>query len=528
MGRLKQKVEDLRDRNLVISNETTKYLRFESWSPIMGALLLSGVRPSSRWIDAPPAEIHRDDEPVSHRDLFLELLSTMKASERGLDNEPIFRSSPRFKCAENILLFWDQVCSFHKDYPIDLPPKDFSVWMWSMNREGHVHIPDSMWLDAFVNNFSLKQFATVVPKELLMWLTTGSKKAWEIIPKHKFGREIALVLAEAKQEGGATDDPDEILSRLAGMMRRDEIPGVKLVEYTRKSNIRYLHEGVRDVCTLRRDSFARQLRRMIAKDKTSNDAAEASLPSNKAFPFIKSVAVESMAINKFTSNDRLRELVRDLLRETIAYVRLAASVKTSDLGWPLEQAVLVGNIVRLSKLLSAIDAFAALQMTGMLLLMMPLAIESMVDLKYLVENHDAFLVDSYVGTSSVKSRKSRKKSWSELTLEHKAEATGLSDLFKHVLQDSPSHLHGSWKDLTKHHLTANGEDRYQAKLTWSELNPKPLISISLVALVVTHGFTRAVASGPAVEDILKGIEDLYRRLKITDERLEKLLYERWS
>jgi hypothetical protein len=113
---LKQQIEDLTDRNLKISEECRRYLRHESWSPIMGALLLSGIRPSPRWMDVPPTEGHRDDTPVSHKELFIELLSSLKVPERGLDNERILSKSHRFKSVENILLFWDHVCSVHADY----------------------------------------------------------------------------------------------------------------------------------------------------------------------------------------------------------------------------------------------------------------------------------------------------------------------------------------------------------------------------------------------------------------------------
>ncbi|MEX3973539.1 hypothetical protein [Paraburkholderia caribensis] len=88
MGNLKQRVEDLRDHSLAITELTRKYLGYPDWSPIVAALLLSGIRPSDRWIDVPPADGHRDDEPVSHADLFTGLLSSMKRPERGLDNEP--------------------------------------------------------------------------------------------------------------------------------------------------------------------------------------------------------------------------------------------------------------------------------------------------------------------------------------------------------------------------------------------------------------------------------------------------------
>jgi hypothetical protein len=297
-----------------------------------------------------------------------------------------------------------------------------------MNRQGKVHLPDSTWLDAFANNYPLKQSNKTVPKEVLAWLTMGSKQAQGLSPKHKFGREIARVRFEAKQAGDPTDNPDEILSRLAEMMNKGEIPGVQLLKYSRKSDIQYRHEGAHGTYTLRRDSFARQLRRMVAKGDAPNHASVPPIPADGDRTYFKRVSVDSNGINRFTSNEQLMKVARELLGETTAYVRLAASLEISGAGWPRETAVLVGNMVRLSKLLISIDTLAALKLTEMLALTIPLAIETMVDLKYLIENRSTKLFDSYVGIAA-KRRSKVTISWADLDLKQKAEAVGFGDIY---------------------------------------------------------------------------------------------------
>ncbi|WP_454824453.1 hypothetical protein [Paraburkholderia xenovorans] len=526
MEDLKQRVEALRDRSLVLGALTKKYLAYTDWSPIIAALLLSGVRPSDRWADVPPADGHRDEQPISHADLFAELLSSMKRPERGLDNEPVVQTSIRFQNAKTILLFWDQVCNAHKDYPNALPPRDFVAWIWDMSQQGYVHIPDHTWIDAFINNYSLKHFDRVLPKEVLAWLTMGSKKARALSPKHKFGREIAMARLEAQQAGEPTDDPDEILFRLAEMMRNKKVDGVKLKEYRRKSDIVYTLDGEKDPITLRRDSFARQLRRMIAKGDASSDAGKPRAPSTGGFPDIKAVTISTNTINRFTSNEQLMKLARDLFRETTAYVRLAASLRVSDKGWPREDAVLVGNMVRLSKLLTSIGTFAELKLAEMLALTVPLAIETMVDLKYLIANFNPRLIGSYVG-SPEKRTPNAGLDWAALDLKEKANAIGFGDVYTYVLQDAPAHLHGSWKDLTTYHLTNTGDERFHAKLAWTEPNPQPLVTTSMLALVVTQGFADLIASGPPVEELQNRIVDLFGRLKIADEGFDQFLDGRW-
>lgn len=526
MGSLKQGVEDLRDHSLAIMGQARKYLVDADWSPIVAALLLSGIHPSSRWMDVPPADGHRDDVPISHANLFTELLASMTRPERGLDNEPILQASIRFQNAKNILLFWDQVCDAHQDYPNALPARDFIAWLWDMSLQGYVNIPDRTWIDAFINNYSLKHFDRVLPKEVVTWLTTSSKKAWGLSPKHKFGREIAKARLEAQQEGAPTDDPDEILFRLAEMMRKGEIDGVRLKKYGRKSDIVYKLEGEKKPRTLRRDSFARQLRRMIAKSQPSGDGPKPSASSNSGFPDIMSVAVDRDAINRFTSNGQLMTLARDLLRETISYVRLAASLQVSASGWSRETAVLVGNMVRLSKLLIAVCTLAEAKLPEMLALTVPLAIECVVDLKYLITNFNSGLIDSYVA-SPEKREQDAELDWASLGLKHKAKAVGFEDIYTHVLQDAPSHLHGSWKDLTEYHLTNAGDEHYEAKLTWTEPNPRHLVTTSMLALVVTQSFADVVASGPLVEEFQKRIADLFGRLRMVHDGLDKFLDERW-
>jgi len=526
MGNLKQRVEDLRDRSLAISELTKGYLGYSGWSPIMAALLLSGIRPSSRWIDVPPFENHRDDEPISHADLFAELLSSMKKPERGLDNERVPHDSPRFQNAKNILLFWDQICSAHKDYPADLPPRDFVAWIWDMSRQGHVYIPEPKWIDAFLNNYSLKHFDRVLPKEVLAWLTMGSKKAWALSPKHRFGREIAMARLEAQQAGAPVDDPDEILFRLAEMMRNEKIAGIKLKKYRRKSDIVYELVGEKGLRTLRRDSFARQLRRMIAKGEASSDVPKPLAPSDSGFPDIKRAVVDPDAINRFTSNEQLMKLARDLLGEAAAYVTFAANLHVFDAGWRRETAVLVGNMVRLSKLLNAVGILAELKWAEMIALTLPLALETLVDIKYLIANSYVDLFDSYAG-SPTKGELTVGMSWADLDLKQKAEAVGFGDIYTHALLDAPSYLHGSWKDLTKYHLTEAGNERYHAQPRWTEPNPQPLITTSMFVLGVIQSFADTIATGPLVEELHNRIVDLAERLKIVDQAFDKSLYGRW-
>jgi hypothetical protein len=513
---LRQPVDDERDRSQAIRDETKKWLKHEPWTPIMAALLVSGIRPSDHWLDVPPAEHHRDDRLISHRDLFNERLLTSKNLERGLDNEAIPHSSIRFMAAEAILTLWDQTCSEDNFYRIDLSPRVFLDWLWRRNRDGHVHIPNSTWLDTFKANYPHERSDQVLSIEMLTWLNATSKKVRKLSPKHRFGDKIAIARSEATQ----ADDPDEILERLADMMGKGEISGVTLLKYSRKSDLQYLQNEDGKAYTLRRDSFFRQLRRMVAKESPPDDPASSRVPSDGLFPDITPVAISPGDINMLTSKDELAKLTRGLLWETIAYVRWAAAMQVSDTGWSRDEAILVGNVVRLAKLLVGIDTLAFSKMEDVLNLAIPLAVETIVDLKYLLENGDAKMLDSYVGIPSKKGSKIL-RGWTDLDLKHKAEATGFHDVYTHVLQDAPSYLHGSWKDLTENHLSPAGSERYRVKPASTELKPRPLIAVSILSIDVTYQFSHILGDSPAVEKLQNALKDLHNRLKIAHEEFAR-------
>ena len=233
-----------------------------------------------------------------------------------------------------------------------------------------------------------------------------------------------------------------------------------------------------------------------------------------------------LSISIFTSNEELTKLTRGLLWETIAYVKLAASFQVSVTGWPRDVAILVGNVVRLTKLLLGIDHLAFSKMEDVLNLTIPLAVETIVDLKYLLENGDAKLLDSYVGIPSKKGSKTR-IGWADLDLKQKAEATGFRDVYADALQDAPFYLHGSWKDLTENHLSPAGNERYRVKPVSTELNPRPLIAVSILTIDVIYDFSHVLGNGPAVEKLQNALKDLYSRLKIADEEFARSLYTRW-
>lgn len=522
-------IEELRDFTRAVGDWAKRHLQYDSWNPVKAALLLSGIEPSARWSDFVELEKQDDGEPIACGELFAKVHSTLEKPERGADGKPVFKDSVRLLNAEIILKFWDDTCNFQKLYPVELDPKSFVGWLFRAHQRGSAILHDSMWLYVFVSYSGTESPFRVLPRELLDERHEPAPIDETLLPKHKFRAEIVQAWNEARKAGAGENDPDAILSRLADMMKRGKIEGVELQSYSRKSDITYKISGVVKPKVLLRSSFARQLRRMnqsLADREASQSKPSGHVSLEGDFPVIARVPVEPKMISQFTGDEKLMKLARDLLWETTTYVTLAAGLQIFDSDWPRETAVLVGNMVRLSKLLISVRILAEGKSAEMLALTVPLAIESVVDLKYLIANFNSGLIGSYV-ESPEKREQGAELDWASLDLKQKAKAVGFGDIYTHALQDAPSHLHGSWKDLTEYHLTNVGDEHYRAKLAWTEPNPRTLVSTSMLALVVTQSFADVVARGPLVEELQKRIADLFGRLRMVDDGLDKFLYKQW-
>lgn len=502
------------DLSLMVSDVAKGYLSWPSWSPITGALLLSGIRPSSRWMDIPALEGHRDHEPVSQSTLFRDLLSTMSKVEHGLDKEPLTPQSPRFKNAENILALWDAVCQAHNDYPIDIAPKDFSVWLWGRATQGDVHLPEPMWARVFVDHYTLKKADWFIPRAALASHRADLMKARKLVPKHVFGEYIAKAWADG------VNTPDEILDGLAKMMENGDIYGVKLERYAFKSNLVYTRDGSK--YTLNRNSFARQLRRMRKKSEASYNPPPSAVSAPDEMPFIKRVAVDPAAFNRFSDAEQFLELAVDLLMEATQYVRWATHLHDSDGGWDCDHAVVAGNVARLWKLLRSVAVLSQVKLVGTVFLTAHLAIETIIDIKYLIANFCPELIQNYVDAPMQKTSTGT-DGWSRLDLPQKAKAIGFEHVEIFDIERAALHVHGSWLDLCALHINETDEGRYYMDQDGRALHPRVLLVTGRLALNATRDFLLFAGDTAWAGKLVNSIEDLLNRLQTADALFDKLL-----
>ncbi|AXF06492.1 hypothetical protein CUJ91_00175 [Paraburkholderia graminis] len=493
-----------------VSDAAAAYLARESWSPIVGAMLLSGIRPSVRWEDIPALADHKDEEPVSFRELFHSLRRSMKMPERGLDGTDVTPQSDRFQNAENILVLWDEYCRHYGDYPADISPRTFALGIRRMASEGQVHLPESQWIRAFADHYHLKDPDGFVPRSVLAQQEIQPEER-QLIPKHKFGKFIAGIWVET----GKGTDPDVILFRLAELIKNKGVAGTELVgEYSYRSDLRYKQENDRNSRVLRRDTLARQLRRMKERETAASAQAEPRTPSTEHIPFIKTVPVAPEDFKRFSEPEQLAEVARQLLLEGTQYVRYATLLFPDD-GWGRDHAVVVGNIVRLSKLLISVATLAQIKLLDMVIMTACLAIESMIDIRYLCENLAPDLIDDYVETSSESGFAGG--SWGGSDWYQRANAVGLSNTDFFNLTEAPLHLHGSWQVLDSLHLGKNESGKYFPYFQGNTSHPQALLLLGRLSLETMQGFLRHIELGEKGKNLPRAIGDLHERLAKADE-----------
>lgn len=521
---LEEKAADLVALNLRVRRKAQGYLAEKSWTPISAALLLSGIEPSARW-EAPRPKGSKVCVSVSQTDLFTRLKDSMRAPECGLDGEIVLPQSRRFENARNILLLWDQICSLIDDCPAKLPPKDYVALLLDMSHQGAIHLLEPRWLAVFSNLFELKKpYANlVIPKNIQTQLEAMVGKKPLLMPKHKLGSHVEKAWEQAVSKGEASTDPDPVLAILAGMIERNQIHGVKLDSerpYAYRGDLQYLH--LAQECTLRRDSLARQLRRVNETLRNRREIARPPAQASENVPFIERVPVDETSISTFTSTEEIHEMARGLLMEAVQYLRL---ICVSADGWTFAHATVVGNVVRLTKLLVSIDLFAAAQMGDMVTLMECLTIATFVDIKYLIAEFNADTIDKYVRYTR-REISGRSGDWGDLDLLHRAKAVGLAQEFMPALEKAPRYIHGSIDDSYRFHLRDEIDGRYKPDIMGAKPDPRNLLSISMLALGVAHDFLRDFVCESPREELRNAVEDLFERLRRADSALAKAVAAR--
>jgi Family of unknown function (DUF5677) len=273
------------------------------------------------------------------------------------------------------------------------------------------------------------------------------------------------------------------------------------------------------------------------------------------FPSVDRVPVDLDSIQSFTREEEFTALAFDLLREVTSYVTIAACVMGQEPRWNRDQAAIGGNMVRLWKILCAFLDQKMQRRYETTTIFARLAFETIVSVRYLAENFDPDLVDSFVRFSFRHERRLADKinqsiserggeilhieqrmlnsinrsaqfagielesvdlkdraPWGGKNLKDKAKAVGLEIAYDAAFGGMSHNVHGAWQDLYQFHLESEDGEHFTPKLSWG--NPRPQITLALGQLSIgaVHSSVAFLGGQHVLEELEDQLGDLYDRV----------------
>jgi hypothetical protein len=288
--------------------------------------------------------------------------------------------------------------------------------------------------------------------------------------------------------------------------------------------------------------------------------------SKGPFPKIERVTVNPDAIAAFTREWDFMILASELLREVTSYVCVAACTMGSTPTWTRDLAAVGGNMVRLSKLLSAYLDQIVQKRCETSTILSRLAFETIVNARYLIANFGPELVDAFVRHSLRHERGLRDKiqaniqdrggdilhieqrmlksieraarlasvtldsvdlknraPWGGKNLRQKAEAVGFGEAYLAVFGGMSHNVHGSWQDLYQFHMETDENGGFTPNLEWGRPRPQPLFALGHLALYAVADFLTFIGGETAMDQLRERLRDLGARIRSVDQAHETYL-----
>lgn len=202
--------------NLKVENEVKRFFSLKTWTPVMGALLMSGIVPTnywckrlntagdasrnaSVWTDQLEGLIHglwesngRDEEAIPDRN---------RRHLHGLDGEAFASpGSSRFRAARDLLRHWGYKCEDEGQYLSEIEPIIFLAWTEDMCLCEEIPLFDQTWLKAFLKLLTPVSEKTVLPTAVVQ----SFLQITDIRPddgRHRLAPDILKAQREAVSRG---------------------------------------------------------------------------------------------------------------------------------------------------------------------------------------------------------------------------------------------------------------------------------------------------------------------------------------
>ena len=283
-------------------------------------------------------------------------------------------------------------------------------------------------------------------------------------------------------------------------------------------------------------------------------------------PEVKRFEIDAADVRTFDDEESFTAVSVGLLVERGSYLCIATSIlPPPPHRWSRHEAVLVGHVARLYKLVSALLDYTCQHRRETTFIFARLAFECIVNTLFLIKNDSADLVASYIEYSLRHEKRLRDRmretiaarhgvvlpieermlrsiessakasgvelddiratsNWGSKNLFEKARDVGLEDAYLGAFA-GPSHsVHGNWQDLLEYHLEADPEG-YVANLQWHRPRPQLLTTLALLTVRLLETFFSSVV-GRAGDVIGRKLPDLQTRVLTLAHLHEEFLASR--
>jgi hypothetical protein len=249
------------------------------------------------------------------------------------------------------------------------------------------------------------------------------------------------------------------------------------------------------------------------------------------YPTVNRVNVDPAEVANYRSESQYVALSSRLLKEVASYVCLAACTMGTNPGWSRDQAAVGGNMVRLFKLIAALLDQTAQRRRETSHILVRLAFEAVVNVRYMTAHFSPALIESYIRHSLRHERRlwdtindniakrggevqpieqrmlksldrtervagislgsvdpKDNRYWGGKSLREKAKIVGLDSAYLMVFGPMSHNVHGAWHDLYQFHLKTDGAGGFIPNLDWGRPLPQVLFAIGVIAVEAVHDF----------------------------------------
>ncbi len=253
------------------------------------------------------------------------------------------------------------------------------------------------------------------------------------------------------------------------------------------------------------------------------------------FPSVNKAEVHWSLLSETDSEEDFVEAAVNLLVEATSYLTIAGCVSSHEAGWTRNQAVVGGNLVRLTKLSQGLLDVTCQRRRELSEAISRMIFETSVNSIFLMRFSSDELVQSYIDHSLGFERKLKKQirermaerndsilpiekrmlssidrlatasgvdldaahdrraNWGGKNFYEKAKAIGWSDAYIGAFAGTSIAIHGGWGDLAAHHLEKfDGSGFYKPVFEWSRPRPQHLLTLGQILLVVATEFLEFV------------------------------------